>query len=89
MAEWKFLTNHAVVLRQLAVNRRATARELAQTIGITERTTFKILADLEDSGYISKQREGRRLCYTINANLSLRHRSLPEVPVSNLLGILN
>ncbi|MFH0847851.1 MAG: MarR family transcriptional regulator [Chloroflexota bacterium] len=89
MAEWSFLTNHAVVLRQLAVNRRVTARELAQTIGITERTTFKILSDLERGGYISKQREGRRLCYTVNCSLSLRQRSIAQVPVGNLLSVLN
>lgn len=50
-----------------------TARELGLRIGITERAVQVILADLTDSGYLKKKKEGRRNLYTVNAKGRLRH----------------
>ncbi len=47
MAEWTFLTNHARVLSFIAKHPSITALELSNSIGITERATRKIIADLE------------------------------------------
>ena len=88
MADWTFLTNHAMVLSFLARNPRITAREIATAIGITERTVRKIIADLELEGYISKRREGRRLHYRINPNLTLRHESYQEMVIGDFLEAL-
>ena len=85
MAEWTFLTNHAVVLSYLARHSRVTARDLANAIGITERTTRKIIADLLDAGYITKKREGRRNRYRVNPNLALRDPAHEETAVGDLL----
>jgi DNA-binding MarR family transcriptional regulator len=57
MSEWTFLSNHALVLSYIAHHPRITARELANAIGITERATRKIIADLLETGYIAKKRE--------------------------------
>jgi predicted DNA-binding transcriptional regulator YafY len=88
MAGWTFLTNHAVVLVYLAKHPRITARELASSIGITERAVRKIIADLEAEGYISKTREGRGVRYSINSHLPLRHRTQKDKSVSKLLDAL-
>ncbi|MBL7126500.1 MAG: winged helix-turn-helix transcriptional regulator [Dehalococcoidales bacterium] len=88
MSEWTFLTNHAIVLSYLSIYPRITARELSNAIGITERATRKIIADLLQNGYISKDLEGRRNRYHINPDLPLRHPGLKETAVGYLLEIL-
>ena len=88
MPEWTFLTNHALVLSHIAHHRRITARELANAIGITERATRKIIADLFEAGYITKRREGRRNRYRVNADLTLRHPTQQEAAIGDLLQAL-
>lgn len=88
MLQFTFLTNHAIVLAYISLHPRITARELASAIGITERATRKIIADLLSTGYISKEREGRRNHYHINADLPLRHSSLEDTAIGYLLEIL-
>ena len=88
MAEWTFLTNHAMVLSHIARYPRTTARDMADAIGITERATRKVIADLLEAGYITKKLEGRRNHYRINPNLSLRHPSHEETAVGDLLQVL-
>ena len=88
MTEWVFLTNHALVLSHIAHHPRMTARELADAIGITERATRKIIADLLEAGYISKKKVGRRNRYRVNPDLPLRHPSQREIAVGDLLGAL-
>ena len=88
MREWTFLTNHALVLSYIARHPRTTARDLANAIGITERATRKIIADLLDVGYIAKRREGRRNRYRVNPDVTLRHPSHGETAVGDLLEAL-
>ena len=88
MAKWAFITNHGLVLGYIARNPRSTARVIAQAAGITERTTHKIIAELEEAGYISRKRVGRKNQYQVNPNLPLRHPSHNEVMVGELLQIL-
>jgi DNA-binding transcriptional ArsR family regulator len=88
MPEWTLLTNHALVLSHIARHPRITARDLANAIGITERATRKIIADLLDTGYITKKREGRRNRYRINPDVTLRHPSHGETAVGDLLEAL-
>lgn len=88
MSEWTFLTNHALVLTFLAMHPRITARELSQAVGITERATRKIIADLNEAGYIEKKREGRRVRYYISTNLPLRHETQRDTAIGQLLEAL-
>ncbi len=86
--KWTFLTNHAVLLSYIALHPRMTARELAKFVGITERAVRKIIADLLEEGYITKNRQGRRNRYHINPDLPLRHPALEETAVGYLLQVL-
>jgi len=88
MPEWAFLTNHALVLSFLAKHPRVTARDLADAIGITERATRKIIADLDAAGYIKKKREGRRIRYRINPDMPLRHETQQDTDIGALLEAL-
>lgn len=88
MAEWAFFTNHAMVLSFLARHPRITAREVSLAVGITERATRKIIADLDAAGYITKKREGCRIRYRINPDLPLRHEMHKDTTVDDFLKVL-
>lgn len=72
-AGWTFLTNHAHVLLCIDANPNATLREVAQQVGITERATHRIVAELESEGALSRTRDGRRNRYQIRQDFPLRH----------------
>jgi hypothetical protein len=88
MAKWTFITNHGLVFGYIACNTSSTARAIAQAVGITERTTHKIIADLEAAGCISRMKLGRKNQYQINVNLPLRHPSHVDDAVGELLQLL-
>ncbi len=88
MSEWSFLTSHALVLGILARYPRITAGELALNVGITERAARKVIADLDAAGYITKKREGRRIRYRVNPDLSIRHDAYQDITVGELLEVL-
>lgn len=73
MPTWSFLTNHARVLLVIDGNPDIRLREIAAAVGISERRAHGIVADLTDSGYLAKQRAGRRNTYEVQ-----RHRPLGD-----------
>ncbi|HEY8601075.1 MAG TPA: winged helix-turn-helix domain-containing protein [Thermomicrobiales bacterium] len=73
MSSWTFLTNHAQVLLAIAADDRATAKEIAAVVGVTERAVQRIIDDLVTEGYISRFREGRKNRYEIQVAQGLRH----------------
>jgi len=88
MAQWTFLTNHALVLSFLAREPLITAHELSSQIGVTERAVRKIIADLDEQKYIAKRREGRRVRYKINSHMPLRHKTQHAISVGELMRVL-
>ena len=70
---WTFLTNHAHVLLSLAVSPDPRVRDIADRVGITERATMRILHDLEASGYVVRERVGRRTHYRLRLDMPMRH----------------
>jgi DNA-binding MarR family transcriptional regulator len=70
---WTFLTNHAQVLLCLAETPDIRLRDVAERIGITERATQRILAELIDAGYVKAERIGRRNRYTVDREHAMRH----------------
>lgn len=88
MRGWTFLTNHSQVLLCIARNSRITAKEIATVVGITERAVQRILDDLEDAGYISRSREGRKNVYAIHAERPMRHPAQEGFTVRDLIELL-
>ena len=66
MRRWRFLTTHALVLIYVTQHPHSTVREIADTVGVTERAGHSVLRDLRDAGIIDAERSGRRNSYTIN-----------------------
>lgn len=67
--EWKFLTNHGLALLYIAEDPGARLRDLAERLGITERATHRIVSALITSGYLARERVGRRNVYEVKADL--------------------
>ena len=86
--KWTFITNHGLVLSYIFHNPRHTAREIANHVGVTERTTHKIISDLEAAGYIQRRKVGRRNVYRVDPVLPLRHHTKQDVLVEDLLKTL-
>lgn len=85
---WTFITNHGLVLSYIASHPRSTAREIANHIGVTERTTHKIISDLELAGYIERRKDGRRNVYRVDHAQPLRHDTKQDIMVAELLKAL-
>ncbi len=83
---WGFVTNHAYVLRCLALKPEMTMREAAERIGITERAVQRIVAELEEAGYLLREREGRRNRYVVREGVPRRAMDA-ELPLRELLGL--
>ncbi|GAA5066244.1 DNA-binding MarR family transcriptional regulator [Thermocatellispora tengchongensis] len=84
---WTFLTNHARVLIEIAKNPEVRLRDVAATVGITERAVQAIVADLEAAGYLTRDRVGRRNRYTIDATRSFRHPVEAAHPIEDLINL--
>lgn len=87
-AEWSFLTNHARVLVCIAHDPGLRLRDVAEALGLTERTVFGIVADLTDAGYVVKEKDGRRNRYRIQQHLPLRQPVGREATIGELLELL-
>jgi len=85
---WTFITNHGLVLSYISHNPTTTTREIANYIGVTERTTHKIISDLENAGYIRRRKIGRRNVYSVDPQLPLRHHTKTDIMVEDLLDSL-
>ena len=57
MTEWSFLTNHARVLVCIAHDPGVRLRDIATTVGITERSAYAIVTDLTAAGYVVKDKD--------------------------------
>jgi predicted ArsR family transcriptional regulator len=85
---WTFVTNHTRLLLCLAQNPDVRLRDVAAEVGITERAAQRILADLVDTGYVERERVGRRNRYTLNRDRSLRHETQLGHEIGELLDLL-
>lgn len=63
-------------------------RDIAERVGITERSAQSIVADLVDAGYLTRERVGRRNHYEINPDLPLRHPVEQDNQVIELLRLV-
>ncbi len=85
---WRFVTNHAHVLECVATDPTARLRDVATSVGITERTAAHIMKDLEQAGYLTKTRDGRRNQYEVHGELPLRHPRHSHRTVGDLISFL-
>ncbi|MFJ5997899.1 helix-turn-helix transcriptional regulator [Streptomyces sp. NPDC092370] len=85
---WTFITSHARVLAVIADNPNVRIRDIAARCRLTERAVARIIADLEQDGYLSHTRDGRTNTYTIEPDKVLRHPAEAGLSVAALLSLL-
>lgn len=86
-AGWDFITAHGLALVEVRRNPDVTVRELAGQLGLTERHVHRVLGDLADAGYLRRTRVGRRNRYELDPSRPMRHPSLANHRVSDLLSV--
>jgi predicted transcriptional regulator len=87
-SSWTFLTNHTQVLLRIAKDPDVRLKDVADTVGITERAAQRLVADLVEAGIIARRRVGRRNHYLINRNAAMRHAAQANYKVGPLVDIL-
>ena len=87
MADWGFLTNHARVLLHIAHDPGARLRDIAASLGITERRAHGIITDLAEAGYVITQKDGRRNRYQIQAHLPVPEPGTREPAVGEVVAL--
>lgn len=87
-AKWTFFTNHAHVLFSISEDPDITLREVAVKVGITERATQRIVAELESGGYLRHEKKGRRNHYELIDQAPLRHPIESHVTIGDVLQVL-
>jgi len=86
--KWTFFSNYAHVLVCLAENPDARLRDVAERVGITERTTFRLVTQLRDANILIRVKEGRRNSYIIEPDQILRHPIEAHCTVGQLLKLI-
>lgn len=85
---WNFFSNYAHVLACLADNPDARLRDVADHVGITERTALRLVTELEATDILERVKEGRRNHYLINAHVHLRHPLESHCTIGELLATI-
>ena len=88
MVSWSFLTSHARVLLCIARDPGVRLRDIAASLGITERNAHAIVSDLAGAGYVVRQKDGRRNRYQIQAHLPLPGAGPGEPAIGEVLALL-
>ena len=63
-------------------------RDVATRVGITERAVQRIIADLEEGGFIQRERFGRQNRYRISTTQTLRHPIESHRTIGELLSMI-
>ena len=85
---WQFLSNHGLVLLCVARDPGTRLRDIAASVGITERSAHSIVGDLVEAGYLTKRREGNRNRYKVRPGLSMRHPLVEDRSIGEILAVV-
>jgi DNA-binding MarR family transcriptional regulator len=85
---WTFLSNHGHVLVCLGQDPGVRIRDVADQVGITERAVQQIIADLEEAGFVTRTRTGRRNHYRVRRTGRFRHPLERRVKVGEFLDLV-
>ncbi len=88
VTSWGFLTNHGRVLLCIAHDPGVRLRDIADRLGITERSAHGIVTDLTEAGYVVKHKDGRRNRYQIQAHMPLPEPASQEPAIGEVLALL-
>ena len=83
-----FLSNYAYVLIELKRNPEAVLREVSLKLDITERAVQRIVSDLEENGYLTRGKIGRRNTYEIHESKLLKGKLEKRVKVGDFIDFM-
>ncbi|MFF4646153.1 helix-turn-helix transcriptional regulator [Streptomyces sp. NPDC001389] len=85
---WTFVTQHARILAMILRNPEVRLRDLAESCRLTERAAQAIVGDLENAGYLTRVRHGRRNHYEVTPGTFFRHPAEGHREIGNLLRLI-
>jgi DNA-binding MarR family transcriptional regulator len=85
---WTFITKHAQVLLAVAQKPDLRVREIAAAADITERYAYRMLRDLQDTGYVERRRDGRCNLYRVHPELAIGDPIVEEQSLRELLRLI-
>jgi len=85
---WTVLSNHGIALVCVAREPGIRLRDLADCMGVSDRTAFGVVDDLIEGGYLRRYKEGNRNRYEVNPEAPLRHPIMDDHWVGELLAVL-
>jgi DNA-binding transcriptional ArsR family regulator len=88
IAKWNFLTNHGRALLCIARDPQVRLRDIAASLGLTERRAYGIVNDLTEAGYVIKYKDGRRNRYQVQEHLPLPDVLEREQAIGEVLDLL-
>lgn len=89
LGRWTFLSNHAHVLIVLNSRPELVLREVALEVGITERAVQRIIQELEEHGFIVREKVGRQNRYKVLKSERLRHPIESHRKIGDLLKLFS
>ena len=87
-SQWTFITNHARVLMEIMQDPQARLRDIARELDITERATQRIVSELDEEGFLTRERVGRRNVYTVHRERKMRAPQAQMTEVGEAFGLL-
>lgn len=85
---WSLLSPHGLVLFFLAIHPDSTLRDMAQQLGLTERTLYTMIRDLSSANMVRAARVGRHNSYKVNVDAHFVHPMFAHLRIGNFLDIL-
>lgn len=70
---WHLWSKQGSLLLYIALNPDSTVQDLADGIGLTQRSVWDHISDLRRAGMIETRRDGRRHRYRVNLDGPFRH----------------
>lgn len=85
---WSLLSPHGLVLFFVAVKPESTLREMAEQLGLTERTLYSVIKDLSGAQMVRTAKMGRRHSYTVNPEAKFLHPHFAHLRLAGFLEAL-
>ncbi len=82
---WSLISNHGHALICIAQQPDIRIWEIAERIGIRDRSAQRVVNQLVDAGYLIRHRDGATVTYTVQRDHHLRRPHLHAYTVGDLL----
>src|SRR5215210_1721159 len=85
---WTVLSNHGIALVCVAREPGMRMRDIADCMGVSDRTAFGVVDDLVEEGYLRRSKDGNRNRYEVNPEAPLRHPTMEGHWVGEILAVI-